>query len=70
MRPEITTIVIHGYPAKREWRSDGRVIYHCPWYECPFQTSYSCKDEDVECRLNAYTEMHDHLITHITGPAE
>jgi hypothetical protein len=69
MRPEITTIVIHGYPVKCEWHSDGNVIYHCPKYGCPFQVRYSCKDKDVECRLVAYTQMHDHLKKHLTGPA-
>ena len=70
MKPETVTVVIHGYPVKCEWRADGNVVYRCPWYECPFQTSYFCENDDVECRLSAYLEMHEHLKEHLTGQAE
>jgi hypothetical protein len=69
MRSETSIAVIHGYPVPCEWYPDGSVIYRCPWYECTFQTSYSCQDEDLECRLQAYTQMHEHLKTHLTAPA-
>lgn len=69
MKPETVTVVIHGYPVKCEWRADGNVVYRCPWYECHFQSGYSYKASDVECRLNAYVEMHDHLKKHLTGQA-
>jgi hypothetical protein len=64
MEREISTIQIHEYPVKSEWLPDGKVVYSCPIHQCGFQTSFPCEAEDVECRLDAYVEMHDHLKAH------
>jgi hypothetical protein len=65
MRTETQTVSIHGYPVVQEWRSDGTVVYRCPFRTCPYQTSYSCRAADAECRLNAYVGMHDHIKGHL-----
>jgi len=61
--------MIHGHPVWCDWQDDGTVVYRCPWDECGFQTSFPCNDEDVECRIDAYVEMHDHIKSHITNTA-
>lgn len=58
-------ILIHGHPVWVIWTADEQVVYKCPWRECDFQTSYPCKAEDVECRIDAYVEMHDHIKSHL-----
>jgi len=61
----VKRVMIHGLAVKVTWHSDGHVIYSCPWHGCQFQTSFPGEAEDVECRLDAYVEMHDHLKAHI-----
>lgn len=65
MSREAQTVNIHGYPVIQEWHPDGRVVYCCPFRTCLYQTSYSCRAADAECRLSAFVEMHDHIKGHL-----
>ena len=58
-------IMINGYPVRCEWRPDGNVVYLCTSDGCAFEAGFSSDDRDVEGRLDAYVNMHDHIKAHI-----
>ncbi|MFQ5796681.1 MAG: hypothetical protein ACE5JP_16760 [Candidatus Bipolaricaulia bacterium] len=60
-------ISVHGYPVEFYYDLDGEGIYICPLYDCHFRTSFQVSDQDVESRIRAYTEIHEHIKEHHCG---
>jgi hypothetical protein len=59
---EIEMLSMHGLPVRQRFLTTGQIVYECPY--CSFKSRYHCHDLDIECRLNAYAEIHQHMKGH------